>query len=182
MRTVVDEGAPTPSVLTDGDIQNELSRMLSDGRLPPANKSSVFMVHLPPGITVTRGQRRSCFHFCGYHSSYSNDGVPVRYAVIPDFSPCPDRCGGVGAVDDALAVSSHELLETLTDPDIAQATSIGPPLGWYDPLYGEIGDICNFQLGAVDGFVVQKAWSNRAGACIVSRDDGDEPSDPRDAR
>jgi MYXO-CTERM domain-containing protein len=58
----------------------------------------------------------------------------------------------------------------VTDPGVGLATSYGPPLGWYDPSNGEIGDICNAQQGTFLAgtvtYTVQKEWSNLSGACI----------------
>jgi len=44
-------------------------------------------------------------------------------------------------VDGAISVLSHELSETVTDPD--------PNSAWTDPTYGEIGDACAWQFGAL---------------------------------
>ncbi|KAI8608259.1 hypothetical protein BC830DRAFT_1086337 [Chytriomyces sp. MP71] len=76
-------------------------------------------------------------------------------------SGCNRGCGGAARVLDNLqAVSSHELIETVTDP--AQG-------GWYEAYspYWEIGDVCNAQQGSVVGvngqaYVVQLQWSNQA--------------------
>ena len=60
----------------------------------------------------------------------------------------------------------HEFIEAITDPEVGFAQSDGPPLGWYDPNNGEIGDICNAQHGTitVNGvtYTVQREWSNSA--------------------
>ena len=68
---------------------------------------------------------------------------------------------------DALCVtSSHELCESITDPQ--------PGQGWYDDANGEIGDICahTSTAGSVVGgdgvrYVVQREWSNRLRTCTL---------------
>jgi hypothetical protein len=74
-------------------------------------------------------------------------------------------------VQNAQSWSAHELVETITDPDVGAATGFAPPLAWYGPATddGEIGDICAGQEAAFMGFTVQKAWSNAAAVCIVTR-------------
>ena len=72
---------------------------------------------------------------------------------------------------------SHEWSETISDPLVADASTFGPPLAWYDnncssegSACGEIGDKCN-QVQAVEaGWTVQREWSNLDTNC--------EPSEP----
>jgi hypothetical protein len=60
-------------------------------------------------------------------------------------------------------LSSHELVEAVTDPAYTVAEA------WSDdssPLCGEIGDICFPQLGMAAGYHVQLEWSNALSACV----------------
>ena len=54
---------------------------------------------------------------------------------------------------------------------VGLATAVGPPLAWYDPKWGEIGDICNGQEIAISlvgrTFIVQREFSNLANDCVV---------------
>jgi hypothetical protein len=71
--------------------------------------------------------------------------------------------------------TSHELVETITDPDVALATTTGPPVAWYDPTNGEIADICQtLAEGTVTGtdgvsYLVQQEWSNALNKCIIDK-------------
>src|SRR5262249_29017772 len=70
-------------------------------------------------------------------------------------------------------VASHEMVETMTDPEVGLASVIGPPLAWFDPNFNEIGDICNDQNGQVLGgdgvtYDVQTEFSNSLDDCIVT--------------
>lgn len=163
---LVDDEVSAATVISDTEIQAELARFLLRHPCLRVDANSIFAVHFPPGTSVTRGTRRSCFNFCGYHSSFLHEGSPLRYTVIPDLTGCAARCGGLSALDDTFSVASHEVIETITDPDIALAAGLESPLAWYDPVYGEIADICGNQTASVSGFVVQQAWSNRAAACV----------------
>lgn len=116
----------------------------------------------------------------------------ILYIVLPDTQSAAflAGCGSPSATTAfaiAQSVASHELVETITDPDVGLASSYAPPLGWYDPVNGEIADICVSTLtdpnatetGTDDvTYVVQKEWSNDSGKCIV--DEGSTiPSEPR---
>jgi uncharacterized repeat protein (TIGR02543 family) len=67
-------------------------------------------------------------------------------------------------------MTSHEMVESMTDSEVGSATSYGPPLAWYDITNGEIGDICNGQQATVtlgaDMWTVQKQWSNTLNSCV----------------
>ena len=99
----------------------------------PSETSAVYFVFSAPNVLETSGS-------CGYHGNVGS----ALYAWI---NPNP-RCDFLGGVtgdlfaDTLTETSSHELMEALTDPFIRAATSFGPPLAWYSPFYGEIGDMC----------------------------------------
>jgi hypothetical protein len=78
--------------------------------------------------------------------------------------------------------------ETITDPEVAEAGSYGPPLGWYDAdkdifgnQYGEIGDICNQNYALQDadgrdvtllngdGYYIQQEFSNAISDCAMGQ-------------
>ena len=89
----------------------------------------------PKGVPVRSFGETGCggsnFTFCGYHDSFLSGGRRFRYAVLP--FPCSQDRGTcfVDAAEDpgrALqAVGSHELAETITDPD---RPPVGPS-GWF---------------------------------------------------
>lgn len=126
--------------------------------------------------------------FCAYH-----DAIPfpvnghtryLLYMVLPDMSSA-NMLAGCGSATATTAfqatesAASHELVETITDPQVGLATSFGPPLAWYDDgTYGEIADICAAILSNPDGtvtgtdglsYVVQQEWSNASSGCIVQK-------------
>jgi hypothetical protein len=167
----------TTYVFTDSQIQSELSRQVGLGTLVPGI-SYLYMVHLPPNVTIS-DNGGSCVPltgFCAYHSLTSVSGGSLYYAVVPDFasSACSSICGefpsGITVSQAQQMVESHEIAETLTDPDTQS--------GWLDnnqpaKCGNEIGDVCNqlpAQISGGDGTLVtvQRLWSNAAQDCVVS--------------
>ena len=169
----------TPSnintALNDTDIQTELANQISAGALPASTPNTLYMTYFPPGISITQGTSSSCSAggFCAYHGTFYS-ASEVFYGVVPDEGPgsgCDVGCGSDPTpFNNLTSVSSHEMIEAVTDAEVGVASGpLGPPIAWYDPNNGEIGDICNAQQGSIAGYVVQTEWSNVSNACIVSR-------------
>src|SRR5262249_58230554 len=86
----------------------------------------------------------------------------IRYAVV--VSPGGAAHNSVlpeaaTALDQQTAVTSHELAEAVTDPDVNSNVNNGR-LGWFDPQRGEIGDITENNPSAfvrLNGRLVQEA-------------------------
>jgi hypothetical protein len=165
VRAVVDKDAPTQVNLADQDVQNELSRLMDAGTLPPPDANTLYAVYFPPGVNITLPDgTQSCRQFCAYHSGFgvSHGTGSVFYSVIPDMGGgCSQGCGQSDQFGDECSASSHEMIEAVTDPDPSNGA-------WYDNANGEIGDICNGSDGNIGSFVVQQEWSNKNGGCITS--------------
>jgi hypothetical protein len=165
----------TNTTLTDADIYTELAQQIAAGNLPPADANTVFMVHLPPGVGINDPRIGvSCVPngFCAYHKSNG----PIIYGLIPDFSlggcapgppGCTQCCGDRTAFENVSMVSSHELMEAVTDPKPFDQPA------WINVLAGEIGDLCNFSAHGESAFTTvvardgtiyqgQKGFSNAA--------------------
>jgi len=170
----------------DSAIQAELAAQISAGHLPrptpdaAGNNNTYYAVFFPHGVSITEGGWRSCTAggFAAYHGTIANAaGHEIYYGVQPDFqagSGCESGTGPGTTFDNEQSVASHELVETITDPEVGLATVVGAPLAWYDATNNEIGDICNAQEGTVPGsdgftYTVQKEFSNVANDCIVTR-------------
>jgi hypothetical protein len=167
------------AALTDAAIRKELTAQITAGKLPAPGPQTVYLVHLPPGVSVSLDGSRSCASggFCAYHNTFKRSSKEVDYAVLPDLGPgsgCETGCGGAATpFANQTAVASHELIEAITDPAVGLAKGLARPLAWYSAQGGEIGDLCNGQqatLHAASGeqYTVQKEWSNKARACIAS--------------
>jgi hypothetical protein len=159
--------------IDDSQIQSALGNLISKGSVPAPDANTLYAIHFAPGITITQGGSSSCQVFCAYHGSFSHGGKNVYYSVIPDQGgSCAGGCGSDPSLfNNTTSVSSHELVEATTDADVGQND-----LAWYDDTNGEIGDICNAEQGSVAGYTVQKEWSNKQGACIVTN--GSTPPPP----
>jgi hypothetical protein len=174
----VDPGAPASPEITDQDIQQELSRLLAKGSLPAADANTLYMVHFPPGVSISVQGFTSCEQFCAYHSSFQNGSSAVYYGVLPDLGGACSRCGGAGdKLSSTTVVASHELVESITDPGIglANQSQDGSLLGWYDDNNGEegeIADVCEGHNDTVGSWAVQQVYSMQAGGCITTRSSG----------
>ncbi len=177
----------TGPTIDDTQIQSEIAAQLAAGHLPAptkdaaGNTNTIYMIYFPHGKTITQGGTYSCQAggFCGYHNTIAAAGTQpeLYYGVIPDMqlgSGCETGCGNAATTfGNVTSVSSHEVVETITDPEVGIGTVIGAPLAWYDASNGEIGDICNAQQGSILGadgqaYVVQQEFSNFANDCVAS--------------
>jgi len=171
------------STITDAQIQSELLAQITAGHLPApvidatGHPNTLYMIFFPPGKTISQGGSNSCQAggFCAYHGTTSTlfGGKNVLYGVMPDMqagSGCATGCGTSTVFGNYTSVTSHELVEAMTDAFVGIATVIGPPLAWYDPTNGEIGDICNGQQGSyvANGttYTIQLEFSNAANNCV----------------
>jgi hypothetical protein len=172
------------STITDTQIQSELLAQINAGHLPgPTNDSlgnpnTIYMIYFPPGKTISQGGSNSCQAggFCAYHGTTSStlNTKHVLYGVLPDMqagSGCATGCGTSTTFGNYTSVTSHELVEALTDADVGIATTFAAPLAWYDQTNGEIGDICNAQQGSyvANGttYTIQLEFSNSANNCVL---------------
>lgn len=171
------------STITDTQIQSELLAQINAGHLPSpvldslGNPNTLYMIYFPPGKTISQGGSNSCQAggFCAYHGTTSSllGGHNVLYGVLPDMqagSGCSSGCGTSTVFGNYTSVTSHELVEAMTDADVGIATVFGPPLAWYDMTNGEIGDICNGQQGSYTAngttYTIQLEFSNSANNCV----------------
>jgi hypothetical protein len=166
----------TPSTtsknITDTTIQKEIAKQITAGKLPKNDgKNNLYMVYFPPGMHITGpgGAGQSCVQFCAYHGTFKQSGKDVFYGVVPDLDHdgCQSGCGAGTPANNVTEVSSHEMIEAVTDAAVGLATKLGPPLAWYDNTNGEIGDICNGTASTVAGFTVQLEWSNSRNKCVA---------------
>jgi hypothetical protein len=172
------------STITDAQIQSELLAQITAGHLPAptldatGNPNTLYMIFFPPGKTITQGGSNSCQAggFCAYHGTTSSllGGKNVLYGVMPDMQTglcSTGGCGSAGVFGNYTSVTSHELVEAMTDAFVGIATVFGPPLAWYDQVNGEIGDICNGQQASYTAngtaYTIQLEFSNAANNCVT---------------
>jgi hypothetical protein len=180
---IVPSAANNGSTITDTQIQSEILAQINGGHLPApvldagGNANTLYMIYFPPGKTISQGGSNSCQAggFCAYHGTTNSliNGQHVLYGVLPDMqagSGCATGCGTSTVFGNYTSVTSHELVEAMTDAQVGIATVIGPPLAWYDSTNGEIGDICNGQQGSYTAngttYTIQLEFSNSANNCV----------------
>lgn len=175
--TITPAASRNGSTITDAQVQAELAAQISAGHLAAPNANTYYAVFFPKGKKISQGGSSSCVSggFCAYHGTVVGSSATWTYGVHPDNSAgsgCDSGCGSSTAFANMSSVASHEMIETVTDPDVGIATTYASPLAWYNKTYGEIGDICNGQQGSVLGtdgvtYTVQTEWSNSKSACRV---------------
>jgi hypothetical protein len=171
------------STITDASIQAELAAQIQGGTLSAPTDNTIYMVSFPKGKTITDPSgAASCQVFCAYHGTFKIGTQNVYYGVLPDMTgTCASGCGSAPSTfANQTSVASHEMIETVTDAEVGLATTLGPPLAWYDNTNGEIGDICNAQQGTFVGsdsvtYTVQQEFSNQQNACITTRSTSTTP-------
>jgi Phosphate-induced protein 1 conserved region/WSC domain len=179
--------------LTDQGVRTIVNQQLQSGSLP-TDQSGVYFVLTSSDVDVSG----FCTQFCGYHSHTTLNGADIKYSFVGNIDRCPSKCttgnlgpgpnGNLGA--DAMAnVITHELNETVTDPDLN---------AWYHlALNGEVGDLCNFNFGPTfttgngapanitllgRNFLIQRNWINLgSGYCgMISKPTPPTPVYPYD--
>jgi hypothetical protein len=139
--------APVNSAKTlqDTDIQAEIDHQIDGGVLPHPDANTLFMVYFPPGIKIELDGSESCSAFCAYHLNYTSKTYgTVLYGVMPDLGGmCSFGCGFLSNRFDSLtAVSSHELVEAITDPIPTPGSTPAYPQAWNTDDGNEVGDLC----------------------------------------
>ncbi len=153
-------GPTRGGTVQESQIQGMLLGEILNGRVPwPASGQQLYFVYLSPGVTSAFDQTNN---FNGHHRLFTLlpgvYNIPVYYAVVPDT--------GFSSIASLTKVSSHELAEAVTDPDLGG--------GWYGAAgtEAEIGDGLESQAASfvANGhtYTVQKEWSNQFGRGIVA--------------
>lgn len=190
-RQVLPHAATSPSTkVTDQQIQTAIASLVDTHQTPAptfdaaGQPKTVFAVFFPHNVVIDDGTGHlSGVDFCAYHSSVRvASGAYLPYMVLPDPSDSGISfgCGPGTYFQNLQSYTSHELLETTTDPQVGQATNYAAPLAWYDNNTtfgydnGEIADICEAAnlSGTVLGtdgvnYSVSYAWSNATNECIA---------------
>jgi len=179
-------GFTSPVVMTDLDI--EILALTAADITGKDGYEHQFHIFLAPGTDLCfdnsytqcySPDNYKTFYFCAYHGSFdTTDGRHILYSAEPyaNTPGCQDTGSAPnGALTDSTNNTlSHELFETITDPD---------GNGWRNltsnAMYGqEIGDECSFinatgfdpSVFTVEDkvYAAQPEYSNREHACIVS--------------
>jgi hypothetical protein len=160
------DGSGYSTCLSDFLVQTEMMKDISKQGLP-RDFSHVYVVFLPKhvescfdsGSTTTSSNFCTVNHqpsssFCGYHS-FSNSVVYANLPFPVYQGNTAFTCGNNGIFgtlespngnpdgDVEVNLASHEISESITDPDGLT--------GWFDSSRFEVGDECGFVFGATQG-------------------------------
>jgi hypothetical protein len=168
-RGTTERGAVDPATIdgeqyyTNGQLQNTLQHCIKSGELKKPTANNLYVVYIEENVPVQVGDLSSETNLLGYHSSFAgSDGhghqAIIHYAAIfyPGGSVGNFEYRRLAAVDQLTEVTSHELAEAVTDPNIGNHS-----LAWYDdrapyPGEGEVGDLCDGESVSLDGYRVQE--------------------------
>ncbi len=161
---VVNQNPAGGATMSDSQIRTALNAEITAGHVPAPNANSLYVFFTAPGVTVTANGQSSGVEFAGYHDTFqASNGATVYYAVVPY---------PVGSVintplttfQDDTYVLSHEISESMTDPDTQT--------GWFDAQGDEIADLGEGTYGTLDNgrYVVTGVWSNAANQVVVPSD------------
>src|SRR4051812_7638314 len=144
--------------ITDAQIHADLQSAINSSQLATPDANRLYVVYVEPGVVIKLGTDTSQNSFLGYHGAFAGrtaagKAADIRYAVIAyPGSPNPSATsqGFANSTDELTSVSSHEMAEAITDPDVNYKQ-----LGWYDDQKdGEIGDLTS-QSSRLNGYLVQ---------------------------
>ena len=149
--TVVTTSDP-PRGFDDEDVRGLLDAQLDAGAAPAPepDQPTLYLVVLPVGVT-SGGDSSGLL---GEHNYFTRHGQRIHFAWIANSS----------RLDRTTWVLSHELVESLTDPEgnaIVGVSGTCQQGGWC-----EIADICH-GTRVVNGVAVWPYWSERAGSCVT---------------
>jgi hypothetical protein len=166
-RGIYADGTGYNACLDDAQLQAETTRIINANGLQ-VNLAHMYVLYLPkavescinPGSTLTSANQCTINHepsatFCAYHSIEANGTVygnlpfPI-YTSSTGFTcgseakfPVNESPNGNVDGDVVISPSSHEVSESITDPDTVT--------GWFDSSGFENGDECNFVYGGTQG-------------------------------
>jgi hypothetical protein len=140
--------------LSDSSVQKYLANLFAAGKIGAPDSHNVYGIYFPAGVRITLQGGASCSSFCGYHGHFNYNGTDVKYAVFPYTNCLACSLPGKAVADILTIVTSHEIREAVTDPDLNS---------WFDAGGYEADDKCawhHLYQTNTGGYWVQPEWSN----------------------
>ena len=159
------------TTVSGSQIGSAVHALIDTGKLPQPSTTRIYVIFFRSGQTIVTPDGNSRDDFCAYHDTMTYKSSTAYYAVMP-YEVGNRGCKAASTTFNSVTtVASHELVEGITDPGVGLNR-----LAWYDRNNGESADICAGASSSApvvggDGvsYAVQRIWSNRARACIVTR-------------
>lgn len=150
------------SMITDASIQAKIQADIKSGLLQAPDANRLYIVYVDPNVAVNLGSGQGTTQqgILGYHGAFAGidaagNARVIHYAVVVTPGGAAHNSSlSTSAIDQLTAVSSHEIAEAVTDPNVNYGQ-----LGWYDSSRGEIGDITENNPNALvrlNGYLVQE--------------------------
>jgi hypothetical protein len=154
--------------LSDHQLRNALQDAITDHTLKAPDRNRLYVIFVQDDVLVRGADgETSAANFLGYHGAFHGKDrrghrVDIRYAVIayPGGGVNNGTLAGVSARDQLTVVTSHELAEAVTDPDINYKAK-----GWSDDTFrqagsrrrgAEVGDVTANHFVYLHGYAVQR--------------------------
>jgi hypothetical protein len=163
--------------IDDNGVQTIVSNAIGNGSLP-TDPSGIYFVLGAADVMESSGM---CSQYCGWHYFGNIAGQTTTYSFVGNPDQCPTSCeaqqtspNGDAGADGAISILSHELEETVTDPQTN---------AWTDAQGEENGDKCAWNFGteqaAPNGamfnetvgarsYLIQQNWNASTQACAQS--------------
>lgn len=141
--------------ITESQVTGLINSRIQANTLPApsANAEQIYSVVLPKGVSVSTSPNGG-----GRHDKSSFNGTSYY------FSWSLDVTGDMTHFGSPLLSITHELVETITDPEFNQGFTCAPPNNAW-PGRQEIADICE---GAMwNGAMVAQYWSQSLSRCVL---------------
>jgi len=150
----VDTTPPKGSRFSDSQVRSYLAGLFDSGKITSPDPDTIYGIYFPSGVKISLQGGTSCSSFCGYHGNFTYLGKDIKYAVFPYTNCRACSLAGKAVLDILTMVTSHEIREAVTDPDLDS---------WYDGQGYEADDKCawhNLYPMTRGGFWVQPEYSN----------------------
>jgi len=128
----------TSKQLTDEDVQKELERQITRGRLPPRDPNTLYMIYFPSDISINLDGSLSCQAFGAYHFATNDAKISKKKNIF--YSVEPECNSGFTFLTFA---ASHEFAEATTDNVPTPGSNPDFPQAWNDAQGFEVGDKCS---------------------------------------
>lgn len=168
---------PLGKNLSDATIAQIVSKVITSGMLPK-DVNGIYFVVTTSDVNETSG---FCSTYCGFHNHTTIAGSDIKYAFVGNPDRCPSTCeaqaispnnnsGGDGLVN----MAAHELVATISDPDLNAWWTIGTGAENADQCAWKFGTLLGGSIGngafnqTMNGvnYLIQMNWENaRGGGC-----------------
>ena len=153
---------PFPGTATLADLATQIGVLVDRGVLPRPADERILLAYLPSG-SAPSGITDACAPY-GTRAVHTTFAWPQGAAIASWPVAFVFRCGD--DIGELTATASHEILEAASDPTLDGFRLERTPRARPFTLYGvEAVDLCKLvtlddHRAYVDGWVVQRAWSN----------------------